>query len=116
VTGSTSVNGIVGMTTFPCPSCGTERGSDRAACDRCGWPRIPASVTPDDPQQHDPIQSTRRSLLVLVAVVCIVFAIVSRYGIKGFFELLDAVFLLDIPILLLVEVYFRWIRNDMEGT
>jgi hypothetical protein len=116
VTGSTSVNGIVAMSTFPCPSCGTARESDRAACDRCGWPRIPASVTSDDPQQHDPIQSTRRSLLVLVAVVCIVFAIVSRYGIKGFFELLDAVFLLGIPILLLVEVYFRWIRNDMEGT
>jgi hypothetical protein len=55
-------------------------------------------------------------MLISVTVACIGFAVIGRYGINGLFELTDAAFLLVIPILLMVEVYYRWIKDDMEGT
>lgn len=90
--------------------------SNRAACDDCGWPRVPTPRTGDDPLPHRPTQFTLRSILISVTVVCIGFAVIGRYGINGLFELTDAAFLLVIPILLMVEVYYRWIKDDMEGT
>ena len=109
-----TARGVAATSTFPCPSCGAERSTDRAACEDCGWPKKSASAVTDDPSPRRRIQFHLRSLLVFMTVACVVFAGIGRFGVDGVVERLEAAFLIALPFILLVEVYYKWKEMGMD--
>ncbi len=99
-----------------CPGCGTNRNSQRAPCDECGWPNKsnPTSALLDHQRTPRRIQFHLRSLFICVSIACVVFAIVGRFGIDGFVERLELAFLVALPFLPLIEFYYWWKQNDMD--
>ena len=108
--------GAAATSTFPCPSCGAERSSDRVACGDCGWPKKSTSMVVDDQSPSRRIQFHLRSLFAFVTVACIVFAAIGRFGIDGLAERLEAALLFAMPFAVLIEAYYRWIKDDISDT
>ena len=98
---------------FPCPNCGKQRESVRAACAECRYPNHERRQTasPIDRFTRRPFQFHLKALFIATTIACIFFAIYTRLGQTRFIEGLESAGRLAFVLYPIFWFYYRSIKN-----
>jgi hypothetical protein len=101
---------------FPCPNCGKQRESVRAACAECRYPNHERRQTPApiDRFARRPFQFHLKALFIATTIACIFFAIYTRLGQSRFIEGLNFAGQLALVLYPIVWFYYRSIKNILQ--